>query len=460
MQYSNPKKVRKIPKQIGNAAKEALNKFNQAGGGNDIWVQKLKAIDLCYSNGKTGEEIAEELGGLSTQTVSSWFSEIVGVYCQENDEQAIARAVSIIEGRTSACFSFEDAYWESTRCMYVDGIGSHPSKDESTEDKQVKQGRKEFRSIMLRAGINLACFVGRDGKLHFNEDGKTLAINALNNRTLRKEEDQDSEIFEVYQNIRAGYFPAKHNLHYEWMLEKACSNLRDLNKAYPDFILHNEEDIREEFWRNTCMRNNGFDAFPGMSYLGELPWQLLQGWFFIFEDVLYLDPLIVKEFSNSKSWDYEETTKRKDRWKTYLLAVLMIRCYEHNKFINEFNQFSAEEQKDFKWLIDYLFCYENKLEDEYESAGISLAKEEKWASREIAEDKRLRANFEAMKSNIKKTNLNEKSDAIKAARICLEWAPKAKKITPRLSVGEAIECANMLLDSEQNKGIECVPDAR
>ena len=128
----------------------------------------------------------------------------------------------------------------------------------------------------------------------------------------------------------------------------------------------------------------------------------------------------------------------------------MIRCYEQKKIMEELNRITPEKLEDFQWLMDYLFGYENKLEDEYDANGISLAKEEKWASREIAEDKRLRTNFDSMKSNLKQNNLNKKSDASKAARICLEWVSKSANITRRLSVGDVIECANMLLDPELN----------
>lgn len=442
MQYRNPKKVRRIPKQIGDSAIDALEKINQTGRINDIWAKKLKAIVLCYLEKKTSEEIGAELNGISTQTISTWFSEIVGPYCREDNEQAIVRAVHIIEGRTNACFKFEDAYNESSREKYVVGGKS--------QAECVKQGRREFRGTMKKAGINLACFTGKNDELYFNEDGKMLAIDALNNRTKRNEKDQNRKVYEVYQDIRVGYFPSKHKWHYEWMLEKACSNLRDLRKAYPDIVFHEEEDIREEFWRNTCQRNNGFDAFPGMSILGKLPWQISECWFLIFEDFLYLDQFILKEFSDSKSWEDKEKLERKERWITYLLRVFTIRCYEHRILMDEMTQYSLKELDDFKWLLDYLLGYENEYEDEYKTKGISLAKEEKWASRELAEDKRLNTQVHAMRRNIEKKNLEEESDASKAARIFLDWAPKALEITRRLSVEDIVECANMLLDPEQN----------
>ena len=298
MEMRKRKTGRRIPETVGTTTKEALTRLDALHKDVPIAL-KLKAIDLCFSERMFDSQIAEELQ-VSRQTVTNWLNETIGPAYVEMSKQAMDRAVRIINGLSKVVFSFEDVYEESTRENYVrkqdkNGLRRTPVMN------RWKQGRKEFRSLMLRAGIDLACFIGEDGKFHFNEDGKTIAIDILKNRTNRKDLEQQNTSYDVYQAIRSNYFPYKFSKHYNWMLDMACSNLRDIKDAFPDQEYPDETDVRNEFWRNTCERNGGFDAFPGMSCLGEIPQYVSECWFFIHEDIVRMDSRIKETFSGSEN---------------------------------------------------------------------------------------------------------------------------------------------------------------
>jgi hypothetical protein len=298
--------------------------------------------------------------------------------------------------------------------------------------------------MLRRAGIDEACFTEpNNDRLSFNEDGKELAVDIMKNSKL----GEDKSKYEVYAEIRSGRFHHRYTEKYTWMLDKACSNLRDLRRAFPDATFLSEDEVRRKFFKNACERNGNFNVFPGIAKLGDLTDGLWKDWVLILDDILYLDTYIVREFEEQDAWSQEELVKRQKRWISFLEVVLKIREETHDTFMEELRQNSLEDQEDFKWLIDYLYAYENV----YEDSGITRTNEEKWASRELAEDKRLLENGEQMIQALWNEEPDRQTeDGKEAARIMKKWMPKAIKMTRQKTVHEMIEYVNSLLSPETN----------
>lgn len=282
-------------------------------------LNKLYAFYYFCSKNHSRKKIAELLKK-PRHTVESWIRDL------SKATPAQIAAIARCE------YTLSDIYNES-------GRGNYEISESSVSDKMTLI-KKEIYSMINLSGICESCFFTADDKMYLNEDGKKLICDMLMNRVKRDKSDQNPISYAAYSDIRNGHFDIKYKSHYDWMLDLACSNLRDISVAYPDpsgvteYLTENE--ARSRFWRQACLTNQSYNVLPGMSSLGELPERFYEITHeAILDDIIKIDPLI---FAELEEYEPEEQGYVKQRWIKYLCLVFDIRNSERQRILKAIDQ--------------------------------------------------------------------------------------------------------------------------
>ena len=335
-------------------------------------------------------------------------------------------------------YTLSDIYHESGRERYETTSYARP------DSEKITMAKKEILTTLHLTGISEYCFTTPDNRMYFNEDGKRLICDMLVNRVERSQEDQNPESFSVYSDIRNSHFDIKYKSHYDWMLEMACSNLRDISTAYPDLSgvteYYTEDEIRHNFWRFVCLVNENYSALPGMSLLGELP----DGFYdeshdAILDDIIAtFDPLIVDEIESCKK---EEIEYVQQRWIKYLNCVSDIRREERKRIL--------EEVKQYPGLYESIKVYSNAFLSTYDWDAFrkkTKSKEQKWGSNIRKKNKDVECNWKDFLSIYKKKPEERTEEERSVLYSVYALGERCAKIRPRMSTGEVIELANARLN--------------
>lgn len=400
-------------------------------------LDRLYAFYLFCSKGRSRKEIAKSLGK-PRHLIEDWIRDLA----KATPERIVAMA--------RCKYTFSDGYCESGRRQYSESIRI----DGPITSAELTHARKELYSILPSSGINETCFVTPDNKMYFNEDGKKLICDMLMNRVKRDLSDQNQFSFEAYSDIRDGHFDIKHRSHYNWMLELACSNLRDLSVTYPDSSgateYYTEDEVRSTFWRHACLVNQNYDVLPGMSLLGELP----EGFYeethdAILDDIITtFDPLIVAEFENYEKHDHEKLEHIKQRWIEYLYCVSDIR--------NEYRQKVMKELKDDPALCEVLEMFVDGFLsifdwDSFRKKTRTL--DLKWGSGIRKTNREKTKNWRRYLALYRKKPEKLTEDERDFLALMHEAGKRCAKIGPPMPIEEVIELANMRLQGKEKGSV-------
>ena len=339
-------------------------------------------------------------------------------------------------------YTLFDIYQESGRKLY------ETSSFSRTDAEKVTMAKKEILTFLHLTGISEYCFITPDDKMYFNADGKRLICDMLMNRVKREQTDQNSTSFAAYSDIRNARFDINHKAQYDWMLDMACSNLRDLSIAYPDYSgvteYYTEDEIRHDFWRFACLVNQDYSVLPGMSMLGKLPDRFYdESHEAILDDIITtFDPLIAAELEGV---DKEKLVYAQQRWIEYLDCVSDIRKEERARIMEEIKQYPGLAEMVMKFSDLFLCVYDW---DAYRRK--TKSDEQKWGSsvRKNREDK-----MQSLNSFIETCKKNPENRT-EEERVFLSLMHRAgdycAKIRPRMSINEVIEIANTRLQKKKS----------
>lgn len=392
-------------------------------------LNKLYAFYFFCSKNYSRKKIAELLKK-PRHTVESWIRDL--------SKATPAQIAAIARCK----YTLTDVYYESGRGKYE--ISASNDSDKITLIK------KEICSILNLSGISEGCFFAADKKIYLNEDGMELICDMLMNRVKRDQSDQNPISHAVYSDIRNGHFDIKYKSHYEWMLDLACSNLRDISVAYPDYSgvteYFTEDEVRSAFWRRACLTNRSYNVLPGMSSLGELPDGFYERTYpAILDDIIStFEPLIVAEL---KEDDCEELKHmKKQRWIKYLGYIYDIRGSERQRILNGIDQ-SPGLSEALKMMTEHFLPIYSfySLGQWTKSQDIKLGS---YLSKAMRDKEK---NCEYLISAYKKKHEDRSEDERMLIAIVREIGKRCLEIGPRMPIWDVIELANeRFLDKEKS----------
>lgn len=390
-------------------------------------LNKLYAFYFFCSKNYSRKKIAELLKK-PRHTVESWIRDL------SKATPAQIAAIARCE------YTLSDIYNES-------GRGNYEISESSVSDKMTLI-KKEIYSILHLSGICDCCFFTADEKMYLNEDGKELICDMLMNRVKRDQSDQNPISHAVYSDIRNGHFDIKYKSHYDWMLDLACSNLRDISVAYPDYSgateYFTEDEVRLMFWKRACFTNRSYNVLPGMSSLGELPERFYEITHeAILDDIIKIDPLI---FAELEEYEPEEQGYAKQLWIKSLCFVFDIRNSERQRILKAIDQTPGLSEglkmmAEFVWPI-YSF---DSFRQNVKSQDIKLGSNMRQSFRDKA---KIWKDF--ISAYKKKPEDRSEYERDLVAAICV-IVKRCSEIGPRMSTDDVIDLANERWQDEEKE---------
>lgn len=311
-------------------------------------------------NGKTDTWTKAELGLPSRQAVSRLICGFKknGLDYYKNAEN---------KRKLECCYTFEDIYRDSS-LLHVEIMGT-----------DIGEAERIFSNVLTKACIPVDFFKAPTGEYRFNEYGRELAIDVLNNYKS-----------DVYKQLRRQHYSDETAEKYAFLIGNSIFNYQAICSDYPrEYVNLNRtypSAIAQVF--SNIFRNIGnFDSCPGMSFLGGLPSTVNQNAALILDDIAYIDSIVYAQFVD----EHEGRDALRKKWLRAIDEILQYRIEERDR-INK-----LLESEDFVTVAEYVDNLLSEVSNQvsYEKAT-SLSKERVWVSHTKQNDRKKAAIIEKM----------------------------------------------------------------